>query len=241
MVECPLADQGEGAQIPGMSRIVLLSKTDRFSRSAQRFARELFGDRLEIAEGAVGEDRPECLTRPGAFLISFLSPWIVTADELTRFDTAINFHPGPVEYPGTGCYNFALVEDAREYGAVCHHMLPKVDTGLVVLERRFPVAASETVETLKLATMTTMLEMFETIAATIATGDPLPAADTHWTRRAFTKREMDALKIIPASLSDEERSRRIRATVYPGYPGPVIVEADGSSVSVPVPQRAALA
>lgn len=224
-----------------MSRIVLLSKTDRFSRSAQQFARELFGSQLEIAEGAVGDARPDCLTRPGAVLISFLSPWIVTADELARFDTAINFHPGPVEYPGTGCYNFALVEDAREYGAVCHHMLPKVDTGLVVLERRFPVAADDTVETLKLTTMTTMLEMFETIATTIAAGDTLPAANTHWTRRAFTKREMDALKIIPASLPADERSRRIRATVYPGYPGPVIVEADGRAIPVPVPQRPALA
>ena len=120
-------------------RIVLLSKTDRFSRAAQDYARGLWPN-VEIAGGAVGDPRPECLSRPGDYLISFLSPWIITADELARFDTAINFHPASTDYPGSGCYNFALYDNAPEYGATCHHMLPKVDTGLVIDERRFPAA-----------------------------------------------------------------------------------------------------
>jgi methionyl-tRNA formyltransferase len=221
-------------------RIVLLSKTDRFSREAQQIARGIWPD-VEIAEGRVGDSRPDALSQPGDVLISFLSPWIIKADELDRFKTAINFHPASTDYPGSGCYNFALYDHAAEYGATCHHMLPKVDTGAIILERRFPVRADDAVETLKLKTMDTMLAMFREIAELIRTRRPLPQADVHWTRRPYTFREMEALKIIEHDMSESEVARRLRATVYPGFPGPVFRLADGSTRSFPMPDRAPLA
>lgn len=224
-----------------MARIVLVTKTDKFSRAAQELARALFKADVYISDGLVGDARPTILNEGGDYLISFLSPWIITAEELARFDVAINFHPGSVEYPGSGCYNFALYEGASEYGAVCHHMLPKVDTGKVIAEVRFPIAAAETVETLKLTTMTAMLDMFETIASGIARRATLPAASQHWTRRAFLKREMDALKMCDHSMEADEIARRVRATVYPGYAGPIMRHLDGRVVPFPVPDRAAMA
>ncbi len=221
-------------------RVVLLSKTDRFSRAAQQFAAELWPD-VEIAEGKVGDPRPDALSRPGDVLISFLSPWIVKADDLARFDTAINFHPASTDYPGSGCYNFALYDGAAEYGATCHHMLAKVDTGKVILERRFPVLAQDTVETLKLRTMETMLGMFREIALTLQRGDPLPEAGVHWTRPPYTFRQMEALKVIEPHMPEEEIARRLRATIYPGFPGPVMRHPGGTEVPYPVPQRDALA
>lgn len=222
------------------ARVVLLSKTDRFSREAQRFARSLWPG-TEIAEGKVGDPRPESLSRPGDVLISFLSPWIIAKEELDGFDVAINFHPASTDYPGTGCYNFALYDEATEYGATCHHMLPKVDTGRVILERRFPVAAVDTVETLKLATMETLLGMFREIAGIVAHGEPLPQAATHWTRRPYLWREMEALKVLTDDMPDREVVRRVRATVYPGYPGPVMHHSDGSVSAISVPDRPPLA
>lgn len=222
-------------------RIVLLSKRDSFSREAQDIARECFGSSLVIAEGAVGDPRPECLSQPGDYLISFLSPWIVTEEELARYDTAINFHPGTVDYPGIGCYNFALYDEAIEFGATCHHMLPKVDTGAVVLERRFAMRANHSVETLKLDTMNLMLGMFRDIAAVVGAGRELPRSPLHWTRKPFTHRDMEALKIIRLPADIGEVRRRIRATVYPGYPGPVLVHPSGRQTAVPMPKRAAYA
>lgn len=223
-----------------MTRVVLLTKTDRFSRSAQVFARAAFGDALTIAEGAVGDRRPNCLRDHGEHLISFLSPWIITAAELERFQSAINFHPGPVEYPGTGCYNFAIYEGAAEYGATCHHMLPAVDTGLVVRETRFPVPSDTSVEHLKLATMEAMLRMFEEIVTTIADGLPLPTASTHWTRPAFRKSQMEALRRVEPEMSHDEAERRVRASTYPGYPGAYMMRG-GARYQFPVPDRPPLA
>lgn len=222
-------------------RVILLSKRDRFSREAQKNCAAAF-DAVEIYEGAVGDPEPAALSScEGATVISFLSPWIVRKATLDQAEIAINFHPASTDYPGSGCYNFALYEAAPEYGATCHHMLPKVDTGAVILERRFPVRENDTVETLKLTTMETMLAMFREIIATLAAGEPLPAADTHWTRKPFTFRQMEDLKVIVPAMPPAEISRRVRATVYPGYPGPVMRFADGRSRAFPVPQREALA
>lgn len=220
--------------------IILLAKQDMFSSHAIVIAKSLFGSRLKVFTGSVGDPMPTELERGCEILISFLSPWIVPARVLDRCGTAINFHPGSVDYPGTGCYNFAIYEGAPEFGATCHHMLSKVDTGLVVMERRFPMFASDTVEILKLRTMVTMLAMFHDIACRIAQGDALPTAETHWTRRPFTRREMNALKRLTDDMGAAEIQRRIRATVYPGYDGPFF-DRGGQIEAIPIPHRPALA
>ena len=221
--------------------IILLAKTERFSQQAAAIAQVLFGDRLATFLGTVGDPLPEAVAegRP-AFLLSFLSPWIVPGEVLDNSGTAINFHPASVDYPGIGCYNFALYDEAPEFGAVCHHMLAKVDTGAIVEERRFPVSPRDTVETLKLRTMVTMLSMFHDICCLIAQGRPLPQSEARWSRRPFTRREMNALKKLDAAMPADEIARRIRASVYPGYDGPSI-ELEGHIFYYPVPDRPPLA
>ena len=221
--------------------IFLLAKTEAFSQQARTIAEALFGERLASFLGTVGDPLPDAVAsgRP-AFLLSFLSPWIVPGPVLDNCGTAINFHPASVDYPGIGCYNFALYDEAPEFGAVCHHMLAKVDTGTVIEERRFPLFASDTVETLKLRTMVTMLAMFHDICSLIAAGEKLPVAERQWTRRPFTRRQMNALKQIEPDMPVDEVARRIRAGTYPGYPGPSVTIAD-HTFYYPVPDRPPLA
>jgi hypothetical protein len=52
---------------------------------------------------------------------------------------------------------------------------------------------------------------------------------------------MEALKVLRPEMCATEIARRVRATVYPGYPGPVMLLPGGNHVAFPVPQRAALA
>lgn len=221
--------------------IILLAKTETFSQQARTIAGVLFGDRLQSFLGTVGDPLPrEVAEARPAFLISFLSPWIIPADLLDASGVAINFHPASVDYPGIGCYNFALYDEAPEFGAVCHHMLPKVDSGTVIEERRFPVFASDSIETLKLRTMVTMLAMFHDICTLIAAGETMPVAERQWTRKAFTRRQMEALKIVEPDMPAEEVARRIRAGTYPGYPGASVTIA-GHRFYHPVPNRPPLA
>lgn len=230
--------------LPGMSqgKVFLLSKQDRFSAEAAAIARAALGDRLIVFTGKVGDPYPDLSGLvPGDTLISFLSPWIVRPQELERAGTAINFHPASVDYPGIGCYNFALYDGAAQFGAVCHHMLARVDTGRIVEERRFPLRPDDSVETLKLRTMEVMVAMFRDLIGPVARGEPLPAAAVHWTRAPYTRRQLEALKVITPDMDEAEVERRVRAVTYPGFSGAVLHRADGTRHPYPVPDREPLA
>ena len=154
----------------------------------------------------------------GDHIISYLSRWVVPPEVLAHArKAAINFHPASPHYPGIGCNNFALYEDAAEYGVTCHHMAPQVDTGRIIAVRRFPVLPEDTVSTLLQRTYENQIALFIEIAALMAEGRDLPAAAETWTRRPFTRREFNALFRVTPDMSRAEIARRIRATSYGRY------------------------
>lgn len=221
--------------------ILLLAKKDAWSTQAATLARIVFGERLLVEQGSVGDAAPASFALPAYdIVLSFLSPWIVPAEVLEKSRLSLNFHPGSCDYPGTGCYNFALYEEAPFFGPVCHHMLPKVDSGTVVCESLFPVFAHDSVETLKLRTMVSMLSMFHDVIGALARGAPLPVSARQWSRKAFTRQQLNALCEITPDMNETEEKRRIRATTYPGYPGPYRLE-NGEKHYYPVPDAPALA
>ena len=52
---------------------------------------------------------------------------------------AINFHPGPPEYRGTGCVNYALYENSKFYGCTAHLINEKVDNGKIIDVKKFNI------------------------------------------------------------------------------------------------------
>lgn len=200
-------------------KIVLLTKTDEWCERAGQIAKALFGGGMLWVKGEVGQPIPEDLhwERP-EFLISFLCPWIVPAHMIAT-GCALNFHPGSSHYPGIGCYNFALYEGANLYGAVCHRMLERVDSGEIIDERLFDVFPTDTVASLRLRTLTVMLAMYHDVMTDIAAGRDIKSARKRWTRRPFTRKELNDLCQITPDMSGDEIRRRVRATTYPGQPG----------------------
>ncbi len=205
--------------------VVLLAKDHPWGRTAAAWVKALFPG-AEIHLGRPGMPFPHAAdgwrkavrgANRSNVLLSFLSPWIVPQEVLDRFDLAVNFHPGPREYPGTGCYNFALYEGAQEYGCVAHHMLARVDRGRLVAERRFPIAADETVETLQFKTLAVMLGLFAEILGHLAAGRPLPEMAEGWRRAPFRRRQLEELMRITPDMPAHEVRRRVRASDYPGF------------------------
>lgn len=154
----------------------------------------------------------------GDYIISFLSPIIVPKRVLERArKCAINFHPAPPEYPGTGCYNFAIYEKAKEYGCTCHHMSEKVDSGGIIKVSRFPLYETDTVIALKDRTMGYILPLFYEIYKTIENGEELPNTKEKWTGTKHTRKELDLLGEIKPNCSEEELKHKIKATSFPGF------------------------
>ena len=157
------------------------------------------------------------------FLISYISPWIVPKEVLYNTKKAnINFHPGPPEYPGIGCLNFAIYDSAKQFGATAHIMEPKVDTGQIIGVKRFAMYDGETVESLSKKTYSVQLVLYKEIIEYILANDSLPVINENWKRKPFKRSELEGLSTIKTSMSKEEINKRIRATFYAGKPAPFI-------------------
>lgn len=147
-------------------------------------------------------------------VISYLSRWIVPSHILDRAGASINFHPASSDYPGIGCNNFALYEGAKEYGVTCHFMAPVVDAGDIIASKRFPVYAIDDVASLLHRTYDFQLVLFYEVLGRIANGEKLVPSGEKWSRKAFTRKQFEALSTLTPEMSEEEMSRRVRACSY---------------------------
>jgi methionyl-tRNA formyltransferase len=166
--------------------------------------------------GEWGDPLPERIEAwQGEYIISYLSRWVVTESLLNRARiAAINFHPASPDYPGIGCNNFALYEDAKEYGVTCHHMAPRVDTGAIIAVKRFPVYPTDNVASILTRTYDYQLTLFYDVMNLIIRDQELPVSEERWTRKPISRKEFDALMRLSPDMTKEEMTKRIRATTF---------------------------
>ena len=198
------------------SSLLLLGKQDDpYVESALRFCQRNFTE-VTAYLGRWGDKLPEDWKKwEGDYVISYLSLWVVPEHLLKKAKVAaFNFHPASPDYPGIGCNNFALYEDAKEYGVTCHHMAPRVDTGAIIAVKRFPVFATDDVASLLLRTYAHQLVLFYEIMSLIIEGRELPVSEEQWTRKPFSRTEFNQLGRITSEMTKEEIARRVRAVAY---------------------------
>jgi methionyl-tRNA formyltransferase len=151
----------------------------------------------------------------GDYIISYLSRWVLPEELLKRAKkAAINFHPASPEYPGIGCTNFALYDNATQYGVTCHHMAGKVDSGSIIAVKRFPIFPEDGVDALLKRTYVNQIELFYEIVRIMAEGGDLPESSEKWTRAPFTRDQFNGLFKITPDMNKEEIARRVRAVSY---------------------------
>jgi methionyl-tRNA formyltransferase len=202
-------------------------REDPLAQDALAFIPQHFRD-AQIVLGTRGDPLPESIRGwRGDYLVSYLSPWIIPQCVLDKARVAaINFHPGPPEYPGIGCYNFAIYDRVATYGVTCHRMAAAVDTGRISAVRRFPVFPSDDVLSLAKRSSAHLLLLFYEVMSVILCGNPLPESDETWQRRPYTTPEMYDLFRITPEMPEAEVERRVKAAQYPGWPG-AFVELGG--------------
>lgn len=185
---------------------------------ALEFCQESFAP-VTYCLGKWGDPLPAAIqVWEGDYIVSYLSRWVVPEALLKRaHKAAINFHPASPQYPGIGCNNFALYENADEYGVTCHHMSPKVDTGPIVAVRRFPIYPEDDVAALLKRTYENQIALFFEVAELMAEGRELPVSAETWTRPPFTRKQFNELFRITPDMPKEEIARRVRAVSFGHY------------------------
>lgn len=179
---------------------------------------------IEVFYGDLEDPFPKKIKKENYdILISYISPWIVPKKILEKTKKwSINFHPGPPEYPGIGCFNFAIFDSAKQFGVTAHIMEPKVDTGKIIGVNRFPMDRIETVKSLSIKTYQAQLDLYKKIINFIMRNGCLPEVNELWAKKPYKRKDLEELATIIPNMSKEEVNNRIRATYYPKKPAPFI-------------------
>lgn len=178
-------------------------------------------DECVIYEGDRGDSFPESAV-DGSYdmVLSYISPWIIPPSVLNRTKLwNINFHPGPPEYPGIGCFNFAIYNQEKTYGVTAHLMNEKVDTGKIVRVKRFPLLKNDSVLSLSKKSYENMMSLFTEVMDFILKNNRLPQSREAWKRVPYTRKQLEELCRIEPGMKKDEIRRRISAVSYPDMPG----------------------
>ncbi|MDD4979797.1 MAG: formyltransferase family protein [Candidatus Omnitrophica bacterium] len=205
-------------------KIALFTKPDKPTvNEVKEYLKKNF-DTVAIYEGERGESIPlEALNGSQDILISYLSPWLIPEQILNKTALwSINFHPGPPEYPGIGCFNFAIYNQEKYYGITAHLMEKNVDSGKIIAVKRFSMLRNDSVYTLSIKSYECMYTLFYEIMDSILTKNIIPFSNETWKRKPYTRSELEELCRIEAAMPQEEIKKRVKATAYPGMPGAYI-------------------
>jgi methionyl-tRNA formyltransferase len=147
-----------------------------------------------------------------ARLIAFATPEIVSKSVLARLGYgAINFHPGPPDYPGWAPAHFALYERATAFGATVHIMVERVDAGPIIDVARFPIPADIAVLGLEGLAYAHLAQLFWRRAKPLATDPAAPAVlPVKWGNRKYSRRSYRAICAIPLDIPKDELDRRLK-------------------------------
>ena len=153
---------------------------------------------------------PDLLRR--ARLVAFVTPVIVPRQILAQLGYgALNFHPGPPNYPGWAPAHFALYNQATEFGATAHIMVEQVDAGPIVEVEMFAIPADISVLGLEGRAYAHLAHVFWRMAKWLALRpEPPPALPLQWGARKYTRRAYRAMCEIPLDISRDDLDRRMR-------------------------------
>jgi methionyl-tRNA formyltransferase len=147
-----------------------------------------------------------------ARLIAFVTPVIVPKRVLDQLGYgAVNFHPGPPDYPGWAPAHFALYDEADEFGATVHVMIERVDAGPIIDLALFPIPRDTSVFGLEGMAFARLAFLFWRMARELACDLVLPSSmGVEWGPRKYTRRDYLSMCEIPPDISASEFEKRMR-------------------------------
>ena len=194
-----------------MPRLILLTEPEFKDPLAARLAAP--GVILDLAPTLAELDRLLAAGPTGTRLFSVGAGFIVPPRILQALDgPAYNLHPGPPAYPGIFPSVFALDDQAPRFGITLHEMTAKVDDGAIVAVDTYDILPEWNRLALDSATFGAMINMIERLAPALTDISlPLPRLDVPWSGAKRTRKDFDALCLLPENADAALFARRLRA------------------------------
>jgi methionyl-tRNA formyltransferase len=167
----------------------------------------------------------------GDFILCFRSHFVLPKTLLEKAKiAAINFHPAPPEYPGSGCINFALYDEVEIFGVTAHLMDEYVDSGPILEVRRFPISRFDNLESVLGRTHNELFNLCSDFICELERKgvgflqDKIELSkNEQWNGRARKINDLNSLQTIKQDVTERELKRIIRATYSHEYPPKVVI------------------
>ena len=164
------------------------------------------------------------------FIFSFRSHYILKKKLLNNVNcVAINFHPGPPEYRGIGCVNYALYDNSKNYGATAHLIDEKIDHGKIINTKMFKIKKNDSVESLLQKTYNFQIKQAIQIIRSLSK-DPKNLQkmiknnkEKKWSKKIKKINFLNKFYEISKNTSRIELKKKIRATVTKKFKPYVII------------------
>ena len=158
------------------------------------------------------------------YIFCFRSFYILKNNILKKANkAAINFHPGPPEYRGTGCVNYALYENSKFYGCTAHLINEKVDNGKIINVKKFNIYERNSVSEVLIKTYEIMTSLAISMIKNIKKNPNFienqifKNRNIKWSKKIKTLKDLNNFYQINKNIKKYDFLNKIRATDTPKF------------------------
>ena len=153
------------------------------------------------------------------YIFCFRSYFILKHTELIKTKkAAINFHPGPPEFRGVGCVNYAIYKSSKYYGCTAHIMNPIVDSGAIIGIKRFKIKKRDTVEKVLHKTHKNLFYLAKKTLSLLEKNEKNliflinKYKNIEWSKKLYKKKDLDKLYEIKKNVNKKTFEKILQST-----------------------------
>ena len=155
----------------------------------------------------------------GDYIFCFRSNYLLKKNEIKKASkNVINFHPGPPEYRGIGCVNFAIVNNEKRYGSTVHLIdSDKIDCGKIIDVVLWKTKNNSSIDEILLKTYEKQFYQFKKVIRYIKK-DNLEFLikknkKYEWSKKLYTKNDLNNLYLIDVNVKKDVLKKILRSTI----------------------------
>jgi len=199
--------------------LLMLRKSDPFSKKLANYIKKKFNGTKIIWSSKPSERNKIPASLKVDFIFAFRSYYILNKKDLlkTKF-SAINFHPGPPNFRGFGCTNFALFKNSKHYGVTSHIINKKIDSGKIINVKYFKITKTDNLDKLLKKTHRYLYNQAKRLIPLIIKDPAIliklikKNKKINWSKKLYKKKDLENLYLIKKNLNKKKIDRIIRAT-----------------------------
>ena len=155
----------------------------------------------------------------GDYIFCFRSNYLLKKKEIRKVSkNIINFHPGPPQYRGIGCVNFAIMNEEKRYGSTVHLIdSDKIDNGKIVDVVLWKNKNASSVEEILLKTYEKQFHQFKRVIKYIKKDNLEFLIKKNkkykWSKKLYTKNDLNNLYLIDVNVKKKYFQKILKSTI----------------------------